>query len=96
MFKCFKNMVCILVIAWRGFVSLAAWSGGGKIRELGAKAEGLMQKGVYKLADKADSIKESVGGIAEKVKKWSGKREGGAEKSLENVKELKKEGILKK
>lgn len=81
MFKCFRNVICLAVVSWISFVLLAAWSGGGKIRELGDKAEGLIQEGVYKLADKADSVQASVSGLTSIVKKWTGKQEDDTGKS---------------
>ncbi len=73
MFKCVRNIICLFVLSWLGFILLSAWSGGEKIREAGDKAEGILQKGAYALADKADGIKQTVDGITDKVKKWSGK-----------------------
>ncbi len=90
MFKCARSLLCVLVVSWIGFMALSVLSGGERIRAYGDKAEGIVQQGVYRLADKADRIKEEVDGIRGKVKKWSGK--GDESESPENAKKHKEKG----
>ncbi|HEX8948412.1 MAG TPA: hypothetical protein VF790_05585 [Dissulfurispiraceae bacterium] len=92
MFKCVRTLLCLLVISSIGFAALSVLNGGERIRTYGDKAEGMIQQVVYKLADKADRIKEEVDGIRGKVKKWTGKGEDPGAGSPENAKKHKEKG----
>ena len=91
MCKCVRNIVCIFVVALMGFTALSLWGGGDKLREAGDRAEGVIREGAYKLADKADGIRQTADGIAKTVKKWSGTREEEGDSPHRSRKEPKKE-----
>lgn len=92
MCRCVKLIIILLV----GFIAMALWSGGDKLREAGEKAGGVLQTACDKLADRADEIREKVRGKQKKIEEWKSEKEKKSLESINNFKELKKEGLLGK
>jgi len=92
MCRCIKLTIILLV----GFFAMALWSGGNKFRDIGEKAGGVIETACDKLADQADEIREKVRGKKKKIDEWKSKKEEKSLESINNLKELKKEGLFEK
>ena len=92
MCRCIKLIIILLV----GFFVMALWKGGDQFRDLGEKAGGVLQTACDKLADQADEIREKIRGHHQKAQEWKTEKEKKSLESINNLKELKKEGMFEK
>ena len=90
------RFIKLLIILLVGFIGMSLWSGGDKFREIGEKAGGGLQTACDKLADQADEISEKVRGKHKKIEEWKSEKEKKSLESVNNFKELKKEGLFEK
>lgn len=75
MFKFLKTTIGWAVFFWAVFTIVAIWGGGEKIRWLADFTSGTAQKGIEKLAQEADELKDKADKIRENLARRFGPRD---------------------